>query len=383
MITVLATCSRNLFKFPRRIVLTTWKFMSTENEVILETAGNKGVITLNRPKALNSLNLSMIRKIYPQLKTWNSDPNIKMIIVKGTGDRAFCAGGDVRALVEAHKVGNPSLAEDFFREEYALNNLIGTLQIPYVALIDGITMGGGIGISVHGAFRVCTERTVCAMPEAAIGFFPDVGGSYFLPRLPGKMGMFLALTGFRLQGRDVFKAGIATHFVDTTSLKDLEGDLMRLENPALADVDRILLKFQQQCETDYKKEFVLKSVMGKMNTVFDADSIEGIMDSLEKEGSDWSKKQYDTLSKLSPTSLKVAFQQLKRGANLTLQDCLKMEYRLSQRFLKENDFHEGVRAVLIDKDNKPTWKPRTVKAVSEDLVNSYFDLLPSDKELQL
>lgn len=287
------------------------------------------------------------------------------------------------ALVEAHKVGNPSLAEDFFREEYALNNLIGTLQIPYVALIDGITMGGGIGISVHGAFRVCTERTVCAMPEAAIGFFPDVGGSYFLPRLPGKMGMFLALTGFRLQGRDVFKAGIATHFVDTTSLKDLEGDLMRLENPALADVDRILLKFQQQCETDYKKEFVLKSVMGKMNTVFDADSIEGIMDSLEKEGSDWSKKQYDTLSKLSPTSLKVAFQQLKRGANLTLQDCLKMEYRLSQRFLKENDFHEGVRAVLIDKDNKPTWKPRTVKAVYEDLVNSYFDSLPSDKELQL
>ncbi|XP_035221255.1 3-hydroxyisobutyryl-CoA hydrolase, mitochondrial-like [Stegodyphus dumicola] len=357
--------------------------MSTNSEVILETAGNKGVITLNRPKALNSLNLSMIRTIYPQLKAWDSDPEIKMVIVKGSGDRAFCAGGDVRALVEAHKAGNTSLAEDFFREEYQLNNLIGTLQIPYVAIIDGITMGGGIGISVHGAYRVCTERTVCAMPEAAIGFFPDVGGSYFLPRLPGKIGLFLALTGYRLQGRDVFKAGIATHFVDTTSLKDLERDLLRLENPSLSDIDRILLKFQQQCEIDYKKEFALKPVMGKMNTVFEAESVESVMEALKKEGSEWSRKQHETMRKLSPTSLKVAFQQLKRGANLTLQDCLKMEYRLCQRFMQNNDFHEGVRAVLIDKDNSPKWNPATLEDVTEKQVNSYFEPLASDKELRL
>ncbi|GIY93119.1 3-hydroxyisobutyryl-CoA hydrolase, mitochondrial [Caerostris extrusa] len=372
MTTLLSLCTRNLLRTPRFLIQTTWSAMSTDSEVLLETAGNKGIITLNRPKALNSLNLNMIRKIYPQLKAWESDPSVKLVIVKSAGDRAFCAGGDVRALVEAHKAGNPSVAEEFFREEYQLNNLIGTLQIPYVALIDGITMGGGIGISVHGAYRVCTERTVCAMPEAAIGFFPDVGGSYFLPKLPGKIGLFLALTGYRLQGRDVFKAGIATHFVDNSNLKNLESDLMRLENPTLADIDRILLKFQEQCEMDYKKEFALKHVMGKMNNVFDADSVEKIMEALQKEGSD-----------CPPISLKVAFQQLKRGANMTLQDNLKMEYRLAQRFMADHDFHDGVRAVLIDKDNKPNWKPATLEEVTEEKIDSYFKPLPTDKELKL
>ncbi|CAL1290884.1 unnamed protein product [Larinioides sclopetarius] len=383
MTTILSLCTRSFHRVPKFLVQTTWKAMSTDSEVILETCGNKGVITLNRPKALNSLNLNMIRKIYPQLKAWESDPAVKLVIVKGSGDRAFCAGGDVRALVEAHKAGQPSLAEDFFREEYQLNNLIGTFQIPYVALIDGITMGGGIGISVHGAYRVCTERTVCAMPEAAIGFFPDVGGSYFLPKLPGKIGLFLALTGYRLQGRDVFKAGIATHFVDTKSLKNLESDLMRLENPSLGDIDRILLKHHEQCEADYKKEFALKPVMGKMNTVFAADSVENIMEALQKEGSEWSRKQHEIMKKLSPTSLKVAFQQLRRGANMTLQDNLKMEYRLCQRFMADHDFHDGVRAVLIDKDNKPNWKPATLEEVSEEKIDSYFKPLPTDKDLKL
>ncbi|GIY62374.1 3-hydroxyisobutyryl-CoA hydrolase, mitochondrial [Caerostris darwini] len=383
MTTLLSLCTRNLLRTRRFLIQTTWSAMSTDSEVLLETAGNKGIITLNRPKALNSLNLNMIRKIYPQLKAWESDPSVKLVIVKSAGDRSFCAGGDVRALVEAHKAGNPSVAEEFFREEYQLNNLIGTLQIPYVALIDGITMGGGIGISVHGAYRVCTERTVCAMPEAAIGFFPDVGGSYFLPKLPGKIGLFLALTGYRLQGRDVFKAGIATHFVDNSNLKNLESDLMRLENPTLADIDRILLKFQEQCEMDYKKEFALKHVMGKMNNVFDADSVEKIMEALQKEGSDWSRKQHNIMKKLSPISLKVAFQQLKRGANMTLQDNLKMEYRLAQRFMADHDFHDGVRAVLIDKDNKPNWKPATLEEVTEEKIDSYFKPLPTDKELKL
>ncbi|XP_042907814.1 3-hydroxyisobutyryl-CoA hydrolase, mitochondrial [Parasteatoda tepidariorum] len=381
--TILSLYCRNLRKLPISLVRTTWAAMSMNNEVILETAGNKGVITLNRPKALNSLNLNMIRKIYPQLKAWDTNPDIKLVIVKSSSERAFCAGGDVRALAEAHKAGNPTMAEEFFREEYQLNNLIGTLQIPYVALIDGITMGGGIGISVHGAFRVCTERTVCAMPEAAIGFFPDVGGSYFLPRLPGKIGLFLALTGYRLQGRDVFKAGIATHFVDTGGLKHLETELMRLENPTLSDVDRILLKFHQQCEADYKKEFALKPVMGKMNTVFEADSVETIMENLKKEGSEWSRKNYEAVKKLSPTSLKVSFEQLKRGADMTLQNGLVMEYRLCQRFMADHDFHDGVRAVLIDRDNKPTWKPATLEEVSAEKVNSYFEPLPTDKALKL
>lgn len=366
----------------RSLAWSCLRMMSSETDVLLQKVGNKGVITLNRPEALNSLNVSMIRKIYPQLKEWDSDPSVKMIIVKGSGEKAFCAGGDVRALVEARKTGD-SLTADFFREEYQLNNLIGTLQIPYVALIHGITMGGGIGISVHGAYRVCTEKTVCAMPEAAIGFFPDVGGSYFLPRMAGKLGLFLALTGCRLQGRDVFKAGIATHFVSTDSLKDLERDLMRLENPVLHDIDRILQRFQEQCEVDYKKEFALKPVMGKMNTAFEADSVEKIMENLQKEGSDWSRKQLETMQKMSPISLKIAFQQLKRGSKLTLQEALTMEYRLSQRFMADNDFFEGVRSVLIDKDNNPKWNPSTLEDVTEEKVNSYFEPLPSKQDLHL
>lgn len=358
-----------------------WRTMSSDSkDVILETSGNKGVVTLNRPKALNALNLSMIRKIYPQLKEWDTDPQIKMIIIKGSGDKAFCAGGDVRAIAEAGKKGE-SPTNDFFREEYLLNNLIGTLQIPYVALIHGITMGGGVGLSVHGAYRVATEKTVFAMPEPAIGFFPDVGGSYFLPRLPGKLGLYLALTGYRLTGRDLTKTGIATHFISSEKLKDLEQALLRIPNPSLQDVDKVLQKFVYQCENDHIKDLSLKHEKGKINTLFSAESIEAIIQNLEKDGSEWSKKQLDTLRKQSPTSLKVAFRQLNEGSKLTLQEDLKMEYRLSQRFMEKHDFFEGVRAVLIDKDNKPKWQPSTIQEVTNDMVEEYFKPLPSDKEL--
>ncbi|XP_067124574.1 3-hydroxyisobutyryl-CoA hydrolase, mitochondrial isoform X2 [Centruroides vittatus] len=355
---------------------------SNEGEVILEKMDNKGIITLNRPKVLNSLNISMIRTIYPKLKEWNSDPEIKMVIIKGAGDKAFCAGGDVKAVAEAGKKGE-SLSSEFFKEEYQLNNLIATLQIPYVALIHGITMGGGVGLSVHGAFRVATEKTVFAMPETAIGFFPDVGGSYFLPRLPGKLGLYLALTGFRLSGRDVLKSAIATHFVSSERLKDLESDLLRIPNPTLQTVDKVLLKFDFQCENEHKKEFALKHDKGKINNVFAGDSIEAIFQNLEKDGTEWSKKQLETLSKMSPTSLKVTFHQLKRGGKMTLQEALNMEYRLSQRFIKDHDFFEGVRAVLIDKDNSPKWKPSTINEVSDEIIKKYFEKLPSSQELQL
>ncbi|CAL8387647.1 unnamed protein product, partial [Gadus morhua 'NCC'] len=183
-------------------------------EVLLEKVGRAGVITLNRPKAMNALNLTMTRLLYPQLKEWETDEQTDIVIIKGAGGRAFCAGGDIIAVTEAGKSGDP-LAQDFFREEYVLNNTIGMYKKPYIALIDGITMGGGVGLSVHGRFRVATEKTVFAMPETAIGLFPDVGGGYFLPRLQGKLGMFLALTGFRLKGRDVQRVGVASHFVES------------------------------------------------------------------------------------------------------------------------------------------------------------------------
>lgn len=208
-------------------------------EVLLERRGCAGVITLNRPKLLNALSLNMIRQIYPQLKKWERDPDTFLIIIKGAGGKAFCAGGDVKALSEAKKAGQ-TLSQDLFREEYILNNAIASCQKPYVALIDGITMGGGVGLSVHGQFRVATERSLFAMPETGIGLFPDVGGGYFLPRLQGKLGYFLALTGFRLKGRDVHRAGIATHFVDSEKLHVLEEELLALKSPSAEDVAGVL-----------------------------------------------------------------------------------------------------------------------------------------------
>lgn len=356
---------------------------SESGDVIVEKVGNKGVITLDRPKALNALSLDMIRQIYPVLKKWDTDPEMKMVIIKAkAGSKAFCAGGDVRAIVEAH--GQESnLRDAFFREEYRLNNLIASLTIPYVALLDGVTMGGGVGLSVHGTFRVATERTVFAMPETAIGFFPDVGGSYVLPRLPGKLGLFLGLTGHRLEGWDVLKGRIATHFSSSQRLEYIEGDLMRLTSPNISDIDKILVKHQDQCEADFRKEFGLKKHMGRINAAFDAPSVEQILENLKKDTSDWANEQAAILQKMSPLSMKVTFRELQEGLSLTLQDALKMEFRLSQRFMQDSDFYEGVTSVLIDRSKEPRWSPATLAEVSEEKVNSYFEPLPTDKELRL
>ncbi|KAG7154545.1 3-hydroxyisobutyryl-CoA hydrolase-like [Homarus americanus] len=310
---------------------------SSAPEVLLEEVGNKGIITLNRPKALNSLNINMIRLIYPKLQEWETTKS--MVIIKGAGEKAFCAGGDVRSIVETVNDPNP-VGEYFFREEYILNCLIGTLHIPYVALIDGITMGGGVGLSVHGQFRVATERTLFAMPETGIGLFPDVGGSHFLPRLGGRLGMYLALTGHRLKGREVMKAGLATHVCDSARIGELEESLLKMESNYPEDV--------------------------------------------AAEGSEWSQKQLAILGKMSPTSLKVTFEQIERGANLTLPECLSMEYRIVSHIYKGHDFAEGVRAVLIDKDHKTSWKPATLADVpTDEVIKKHFDPLEPQKELTL
>ncbi|XP_076311590.1 3-hydroxyisobutyryl-CoA hydrolase, mitochondrial-like isoform X2 [Tachypleus tridentatus] len=351
----------------------------TTDEVILERIGNKGIVTLNRPKALNALSMTMIRKILNQMKAWKEDSSVKMIVVKGTGDKIFCAGGDARAVALAAKKEDP-LTEEFFREEYRLNFLIGTIQIPYVSIIDGLTMGGGAGLSVHGHFRIATERTVFAMPEAAIGFFASVGGSHFLPRLQGKLGRYLALTSCRLTGHDVVKAGVATHFVNSDSIKTIEEDLLKIESPSLQKVDKLLCETQEQFPMkDWDLSFQL--LLRKINTLFDGGSLNAIIENLKRDKSEWANQHLQTLFKMSPTSLKVIFHQLELGKNMSLQECLKMEYRISQRFVKNQDFLEGVRAFLIDKDNKPVWMPPTVEEVSDSVLKSYFAALPEDKEL--
>ncbi|KAG8432797.1 hypothetical protein GDO86_017151, partial [Hymenochirus boettgeri] len=246
-------------------------------------------------------------------------------------------------ITDAGKAGD-RLAQDFFREEYILNNAIGICKKPFVAFIDGITMGGGVGLSVHGGFRVASEKTIFAMPETAIGLFPDVGGGYFLPRLPGKIGLFIALTGFRLKGRDVQKAGIATHFVDSEKIQFLERDLLAMKCPSKEDIADVLDAYHIKSDTAQDKPFVLAEHLDKINRPI--------------------------LSKMSPTSIKITFRQLKEGSSLTLQEALRMEYRLSQACMKGHDFYEGVRAVLIDKDQNPKWKPSSL----EEVTNEYLDI---------
>uniref|UniRef100_A0AAY4EIG4 3-hydroxyisobutyryl-CoA hydrolase n=1 Tax=Denticeps clupeoides TaxID=299321 RepID=A0AAY4EIG4_9TELE len=343
-------------------------------EVLLERVGNAGVITLNRPKVLNALTLNMIRLIYPQLKKWEADTETSVVIIKGAGEKAFCAGGDVTAVAEAGKSGD-RLVKDLFREEYTLNNAIGTCRKPYVALIGGITMGGGVGLSVHGQFRVATEKTLFAMPETAIGLFPDVGGGYFLPRLKGKLGLFLALTGFRLKGRDVLRAGVATHFVESEKISALEKDLVDLRSPSVDDVAKVLDAYQGQSTLDAEKPFVLQQHMKDIDRLFEATSVEGIMNNLKTDGSPFAQKQAEMLSKMSPTSLKLTLKQMQAGATMSLQEVFVMEYRLSQACMNGHDFYEGVRAVLIDKDQNPKWKPSTLEEVTEKSVEKSFQSL--------
>lgn len=348
-------------------------------EVLLERKGCAGVITLNRPKVLNALSLDMIRRIYLQLKKWEQDPETLLIIIKGAGEKAFCAGGDIKALLEPLKTGQNAV-RDFFREEYILNNAIDSCRKPYVALIHGITMGGGVGVSVYGQFRVATEKSVLAMPETAIGLVPDVGGGYFLPRLQGKLGYFLGLTGFRLKGRDVYTAGIATHFVDSEKLVMLEEDLLALKSPSKENIADVLESYHTKSRIDQDKSYILEH-MDKINRCFSADTVEQIIEYLQQDGSPFALEQLKVINKMSPTSLKITLRQLMEGSSKTLQEVLLMEYRLVQACLVNHDFPEGIRAVLVDKDRSPKWKPADLKEVTDEDLNYYFTF-PGSNDLK-
>ncbi|KAF5295067.1 hypothetical protein FQA39_LY13218 [Lamprigera yunnana] len=346
--------------------------MSTEEDVLFKSTPNAGIVTLNRPKSLNALNLSMVDKIYPKLREW--EPEKKLIIIKGVGEKAFCAGGDVRAIAEDGMKGG-KLGSEFFRKEYALNGLIGRYKKPYIALIDGIVMGGGVGLSVHGDYRIATERTLFAMPETAIGLFPDVGGTYFLPRLQGKLGLYLALTGYRLKGSDVYKAGIATHYCDSQCLNEVENSLIECSN--IDEINKVLEKYNK----DDGKTFSLESVMNKINKCFAAPTVELIIKELERDGTEWANGTIAMLKKMSPTSLKVSLKALTQGSSMNLDQCLEIEYRIAVGCLRNKDFFEGVRALLIDKDQKPRWNPSLISEVTEGIVNNFFNKLNEDQEL--
>ena len=343
--------------------------MSEAGDVLFEARHGVGFITLNRPKALNALTLPMIRAIAPQLAAWQEDPSVRAVVIRGAGERAFCAGGDVRAVWEAGRNGDP-LTKIFFREEYRLNRLVHVFAKPYVALIDGITMGGGVGLSVHGSHRVAGDRTLLAMPEVGIGLFPDVGGSFFLPRLPGRLGLFLAFTGWRLNAADAIHCGLATDYVPSGRMAALAEAFAELDwnsDSAGALVDRTIGRFRAEPAVSE-----LAAHDAVIDHCFSAGSIEAILAALDAADDDWAAKVAAIIRRQSPTSLKVTLAQLERGAALGFDEAMVQEYRLSQAFMAGKDFYEGIRALLVDKDNRPKWSPPELAAVTPTDVESHF-----------
>ena len=347
--------------------------MSDQAEVLFEVKGGIGHIVLNRPKALNALTLPMVRAIAPAIEAWAGAPAVKAVAISGAGDRAFCAGGDVAEIYRRKMQGDLALGRDFFREEYIVNRAIFRFPKPWIALLDGITMGGGVGLSVHGRFRVATERFMFAMPETGIGLFPDVGGGHFLPRLPGQLGMYLALTGQRLKAADALYCGVATHFVPSERIGALTGALEALDAGSDAAVEAALAKFEGDAGAA-----TLPAHRAAIDRHFSADSVEEIVASLAADGSEWAARTAASLARLSPTSMKVTFRQIRQGASMEFEDIMTMEYRLSQGCMAGHDFYEGVRAVLIDKDNAPKWLPPTLADVGEDVVARHFAPVGND-----
>ncbi|MFN3232125.1 MAG: enoyl-CoA hydratase/isomerase family protein [Alphaproteobacteria bacterium] len=340
--------------------------MSEEPEVLFEKRGGVGLITLNRPKALNALNQPMVLDIHPKMIEWADDDEVQAVVIQAAGDRAFCAGGDILWLRNNGLNDRPT-ALSFFWDEYRLNRYIKNYPKPYIAFIDGITMGGGCGLSVHGDFRVATERTTYAMPETGIGLFPDVGGSFFMPRCPGETGMYSAITGDRLRPADALHLGIATSYTPSEKLDDLlkalvEGDLSSEEN-----ITDILQGFHEDPGPSD-----VKLLQGQIDVIFRENSLEEVVETLKINGSNFAQKTLDTIEGKSPTSMKVTFRQMREGAKLDFDDCMKMEYRIVTEVMAGHDFYEGVRAVIVDKDNEPKWAPDTLEAVTDADVDAYF-----------
>ena len=348
------------------------------DDILFGESGSFGLVTLNRPRALNALTLEMVNALDRRLAQWAGDGAVRGVLVEGAGDRAFAAGGDVQRLHEAGLKGDP-YTEAFFRDEYALNRRIFHYPKPYIALMDGIAMGGGVGVSVLGSHRVATERTAFAMPETGIGFFPDVGATYFLPRLPGRLGLYLALTGARLGSADCCHAGIATHYVPRDRLAELKAELAASAAAGIgagdgrAAVDAVLGRFAEDPGPP-----PVAVHLERIDACFGRESVEAVLDALDAEGTEWAGKTAAAMAAKSPTALKVAFEQYRRGGSLGLDAALRLEYGMSQVFMRNRDFFEGVRALIIDKDNTPRWEPPSLAEVGADAVAEYFGAAEPD-----
>jgi enoyl-CoA hydratase len=331
------------------------------SEILTSASGALARITLNRPQSLHALTTHMCATMIQALLGWSDDDSVRAVLMEHQpGTRGFCAGGDIRMIAESG-AGDGNAARDFFFTEYRLNHLLFHYPKPVIALIDGITMGGGVGISMPARFRVATEKTTYAMPETGIGLFPDVGGGWYLPRKPGAIGMWVALTGARIKAADCMEAGIATHYMPGASL-----DAARAQIAAAAQT--------------HDKELTPENVEG-INRIFAAESVEAIIAALEKDGSHWAQTQIEVLATKSPQALKVSFRQLREGARMqSFTDQMRQEYRIAVRASQRHDFLEGVRALIVDKDNSPKWDPPTLAGVTDAMLDEIFTPLSPGEE---
>ncbi|HKY85435.1 MAG TPA: enoyl-CoA hydratase/isomerase family protein [Pseudorhodoplanes sp.] len=345
------------------------------DDILFQRRGTAGLVTLNRPKALNAVTHDMVRALRKQLDAWMDDGAVSRVIVVANGERAFSAGGDIRVLYDQGKAGRQAEALQFFREEYSLNNFIKRYPKPYVSLIDGIVMGGGVGISIHGSHRVAGDKYQFAMPEVGIGFFPDVGATWALPRMPGKAGAYLALTGERLRTADGVAVGAATHHVRSDRFADLRDALC-----GAVPVDAVLAAFAEPPARGEVTE--LQPVIDRL---FAAARLEDILAGLDREAESnagyaaWAKKTADTIRAKSPLSLKISLEQMKRGKECPFDECMHMEFRIVSRVVYGHDLYEGVRAVIVDKDNAPRWQPASISAVTDAEVARHFETLGKDE----
>ncbi len=341
--------------------------MADNSEILFDRRGTAGLVTLNRPQALNAVTLNMVRALRHQLDEWRRDPSVTRVVLTAAGGRAFSAGGDIRALYDAGTSGRHAEMLDFYGEEYQLNTIIKHYPKPYVSLIDGIVMGGGVGLSVHGSHRVAGDRYSFAMPEVSIGFFPDVGATWFLPRLPGELGAYCALSGDRVGAADAVVGGIATHRVASSRFAELADALC-----GAVPVDATLAAFAEPAAEG-------RLHRGAIDRLFQGSRVEDILAALDADGSEFATAAAKTLRAKSPTSLKLALAQVRAGSSLTFQACMATEFRIVSRVIHGHDFYEGVRAVIVDKDNAPRWRPAALAEVSGAEVARHFAAL-SDGE---
>lgn len=344
------------------------------DDILIRTEGRAGRITLNRPKALNSLTYPQVLRITEALEAWTVEPAVQLVILDGAGGRALCAGGDIRAMYDSAQEGS-GFARRFWADEYRLNASIGRYPKPYVALMDGIVMGGGIGLAGHASHRIVTERSQLAMPETTIGLVPDVGGSWLLSRAPGEIGVYLGLLGHRMGAADALYAGFADYHVPSAKLPELVAGLVR-PGPAPAEVIEALTIPPGTSELRQRRD--------QIDSLFGHDSVEAIRAALEEAGTEWAAQRLADLATRSPKALKLALKSIREARGVfSLAEALRIEYRLTSRLFEDGEFIEGVRALIVDKDRAPKWNPPRLEDVTPEMVTGYFAPLPPGEELDL